>query len=73
MNTDHNALDQIALTLTKHFDSLYYVSIETGHYCEYTSGKMLRSANIPLSGNDFLPKLSKMLLDVFIPKILKWS
>ena len=53
MDMDHNALDQIALTLTRHFDSLYYVDIETGNYSEYTSGQMLRLAGIPQSGSDF--------------------
>ena len=53
MDMKHNALDQIALTLTRHFDSLYYVDIETGNYSEYTSGQMLRLAGIPQSGSDF--------------------
>ena len=50
MDMDHNALDQIALTLTKHFDSLYYVDIETGNYTEFTSGQMLLPAEIPQNG-----------------------
>ena len=53
MDTNHKALDQIALTLTKHFDSLFYVDIETGNYSEYTSGNMLNSFGIPKSGEDF--------------------
>ncbi len=53
MDMDHNALDQIARTLTKHFDSLYYVDIETGNYTEYTAGKMLMPAEIPQNGTDF--------------------
>lgn len=31
MDMNHKALDQIALTLTKHFDSLYYVDIRDCH------------------------------------------
>lgn len=53
MDMNQDALNQIALTLTKHFDSLYYVDIETGNYTEYTSGQMLETAGIPNSGTDF--------------------
>ena len=53
MDTNQKALNQIALTLTKHFDSLYYVDILTGKYIEYTSGKMLETAGIPHNGADF--------------------
>ena len=53
MNTNQEAMNQIALTLTKHFDSLYYVDIATGKYTEYTSEHMLETAGIPISGADF--------------------
>jgi len=53
MEMNQEAINQIARTLTKHFDSLYYVDIETGNYTEYTSGQMLRSAGIPQNGTDF--------------------
>ena len=32
MINDHEAFGQIAMTLAKHFDNLYYVDIETGDY-----------------------------------------
>ena len=53
MDTNQEALSQIALTLTKHFDSLYYVDIETGKYTEYISGNMLEKVGVPHSENDF--------------------
>ena len=62
MDMNQDALNQIALTLTKHFDCLYYVDIETGKYTEYTSGQMLETAGIPHSGADFFTETQQYAL-----------
>ena len=53
MNIDQTAFNQIAMTLAKHFDSMYYVEIETGRFTEFMSSKILNNLNIPKQGEDF--------------------
>lgn len=56
MKIDQAAFNQIATTLARHFDSLYYVEIETGNYCEFVSARMLEGMNIPEEGDDFFAR-----------------
>lgn len=49
--------NHIATSLSKHFDSLYYVEIETGDFNEFVSSNMFSKLDIPKQGNDFF-KLS---------------
>ena len=53
MNIDQSALNQVAMTLAKHFDSMYYIEIETGNFCEFKSPELLKDLNIPKQGDDF--------------------
>ncbi|MCR5302519.1 MAG: diguanylate cyclase [Lachnospiraceae bacterium] len=53
MNIDQKALSQVATTLARHFDSIYYIEIETGNYCEFMPAKLLKGLNIPKQGKDF--------------------
>ena len=53
MNIDQMAFNQVATTLAKHFDSMYYIEIESGNYCEFMSSKLLKGLNIPRQGEDF--------------------
>ncbi len=53
MNIDQSDFNQIAKTLARHFDSMYYVEIETGRFCEFMPSRMLESLNIPKEGEDF--------------------
>lgn len=53
MKDNMEAINQIAITLAHHFDSLYYVDIKSGNYCEYMPNKMLISLGIPSEGEDF--------------------
>ena len=53
MNMEQTALDQIATSLAKHFDSLYYVEINTGHYTEFLPTQMFTDLQIPKQGEDF--------------------
>lgn len=48
-----DAFSQIAMTLAKHFDSLYYVDIETGQYFEYVPLQTPAENAIPKYGDDF--------------------
>lgn len=53
MINDHEAFGQIAMTLAKHFDNLYYVDIETGEYFEYVPFQMGDKIADPKHGKDF--------------------
>ena len=47
MNIDQLALNQVATTLARHFDSMYYIEIESGKICEFMPAKLLKGLNIP--------------------------
>ena len=49
----NNDFNQIAVALARHFDSLYYIDIETGHFSKYAPSKMLEGLNFPSRGDDF--------------------
>ncbi len=53
MTIDQAAFNQIAKTLAGHFDSMYYVELESGNFCEFVPSRMLEDMNIPKEGEDF--------------------
>lgn len=53
INIEQTALNQIATSLAKHFDSLYYVEIKTGHYTEFLPTELFTDLQIPTQGEDF--------------------
>lgn len=53
MKDNQEALKQIALTLAHHFDSLFYVDIDSGSYCEYKPNNLFEGLDIPAEGEDF--------------------
>ncbi len=53
MTFDKNAFNLIATSLSKHFDSLYYVDLESGEFEEFVHSKKLEKLNIPKKGSDF--------------------
>ena len=53
MNMENTALNQIATSLAKHFDSLYYVEVKTGHYTEFMPTQLFTDLQIPKEGEDF--------------------
>ncbi len=53
MDFEQTALNQIATSLAKHFDSLYYVEIKTGFYTEFVPTQMFVDLQIPKQGEDF--------------------
>ena len=52
MNIDHVAFSQVATTLAKHFDSLYYVDIESDSFIEFFHSQMLDELKLPEQGTD---------------------
>ena len=59
MKDNQEALKQIALTLAHHFDSLYYVEVESGNYYEYIPNDQLAELGIPSQGEDFFSESQK--------------
>ena len=59
MKNNQEALNQIALTLAHHFDSLYYVDINSGRYYEYMPNSIFKVLNIPSQGEDFFTESQK--------------
>ncbi len=59
MNIDNLAFDQVANTLAKQFDSMYYVEIETGNFIEFFHSEMLSDLNLTEQGSDFFSFLSE--------------
>jgi diguanylate cyclase (GGDEF)-like protein len=53
MDDKHEVFTQIAHTLAKHFDSMYYIDIETGHYSEFVSMKIFEDIDFPKQGKNF--------------------
>ncbi|MBR0147340.1 MAG: EAL domain-containing protein [Eubacterium sp.] len=45
--------NQIAESLAEHYDTLYYVDVETGHYFEISSTNAYQDLHIPTVGEDF--------------------
>ena len=43
----------VGLALAKHFDSIFYVDIESGHYTQCVSSDLIDQLRIPAEGEDF--------------------
>ena len=50
---DQTAFDQIANTLAEHYDSVFYVDVESGNYTVFVKTQMFEELNIPDEGEDF--------------------
>ena len=53
MRKDPEAYKQVAVTLSTHFDGLYYVDIETGSYVEFVPIALLKEMGLPSRGKNF--------------------
>ena len=53
MTFDKNAFNMIATSLSKHYDSIYYVDLESGEFEEFVHSEKLEKLNIPKNGPDF--------------------
>ena len=51
--------NQIAGSLAAHYDTLYYVDMETDGYFEYSSTDIYKSLNVPAEGDDFFSESHK--------------
>ena len=60
MSQQQEAFNQIALTLGKHFDNLYYVDLETSHYSTHVSLKQFDEIKVPKEGDDFFAEAKKI-------------
>ena len=59
--------NQIAASLAEHYDTLYYVNVETGHYIEFSSTDIYKSLHIPTEGGDFFAECRKNIRRVVHP------
>ena len=53
--------NQIASSLAEHFDTLYYINMDTDQYFEFSSTDVYKSLMIPTSGDDFFNESRKNL------------
>ena len=53
MGIDQAAFHQIATTLARHYDSIYFVDIETGSFTAFVPPRLLAELKIPSEGDDF--------------------
>ena len=59
MKIDQTAFNLIATSLSKHYDSIYYVDIETGDFEEFKQSDKLKKLKIPAKGPDFFSQSTK--------------
>lgn len=59
--------NQIASSLAEHYDTLYYVDMDTDYYFEFSSTDVYKKLNIPVSGSDFFAESAKNLKRVIHP------
>jgi len=72
MNIDQVAFGQVATTLAKHFDSMYYVDTETDSFIEFFHSKMLDELKLPEQGKDFFAFLSDQARRIVHPDDLDY-
>ncbi|MCR4735345.1 MAG: diguanylate cyclase [Treponema sp.] len=65
MNVDLSGFYQIAIALAEHFDSMYYVHLETGKFVEFVAPKMLDFWNLDKNETNFF-KLAKNAAENFV-------
>ena len=53
MSVNQDAFNQIAMSLARNYDSLYYVNTETDAYIICSSSEIFSGVDIPSQGNDF--------------------
>ncbi|MCR4591224.1 MAG: diguanylate cyclase [Lachnospiraceae bacterium] len=60
MNDKREAIYEIGKSLVKHFDSLFYVDTETGHYDEIVHDEEFDAIGIPRQGDDFFSDVQRI-------------
>ncbi|MCR4735139.1 MAG: diguanylate cyclase [Treponema sp.] len=67
MNVDLTGFYQIANALAEHYDSMYYVEINTGMYVEFVTSKLLAKWNHKKSGKNFFEFAKNYVNEVLHP------
>ena len=57
MDENQEGYSQVALSLINHFDCVFYVNIDTGHFSNLVPMNLFKNAGIPFAGNDFFSAL----------------
>lgn len=52
-NKQKEVYDQIASSLAKDYEAIYYIEIETGSYIEFSVSPVYETMNVPMEGEDF--------------------
>lgn len=72
MNIDQAAFSQVAVTLAKNFDSMYYVDIASDSFIEFFHSQMLDQLKLPKQGTDFFSFLRQQALRIVHPDDLAY-
>ncbi len=64
---EREIFNQIAGSLAEHYETLYYIDIETNQYFEFSSSDMYKSLQIPTTGDDFFTESRKNIRRVVHP------
>lgn len=67
MNVDLTGFYQISNALADHYDSMYYVDIETGQFVEFVSSKLFSDYKHKNSGKNFFSLVRKFIKDLVHP------
>ena len=67
MDTNQEGYSQVALSLINHFDCVYYVNINTGHYSNLVPMNLFKEAGIPFVGSDFFSDLREGMKKMIHP------
>ena len=57
MDENQEGYSQVALSLINHFDCVFYVNIDTGHFSNLVPMNLFKNAGIPFAGDDFFSAL----------------
>ena len=67
MDTNQEGYSQVALSLINHYDCVFYVNIDTGHYSNLVPMNLFKNAGIPFVGNDFFSDLREGMKKIVHP------
>ena len=70
MDKTEEGFSQVAITLIEHYDCVYYVDINTGHYTNLVYMKRMERIGAPFYGDDFFSDLRKCTESVIHPNDL---
>ena len=68
VTSGHHTMGKIAHALSCGFESIYYVSVETGHYVQFSSEGRYEDLQIETSGDDFFTDTARNIERVVYPE-----